>query len=277
MNMQGMMFGGEGPVMKGTWYNPSTGDVFTVRDSFFEDNNYVVATTDGRYLRYEQIQHYMQSDMPEKELKAMIQHKDDKQVKEEIPAEIQNILEDPNDPYSMYDVADDDIYTNTLDKPIGKSLGNINQPRPQVVTPTNMNVAIIEKALKNADKPEFSVNVFWEKYPFKQIEMLKDVMEIPEEEIINWYLDNIEITDVIDAIKEGIKEKILYEVGKDLNDKIETATSGYLSDLESEVKDTYGVSTYTQTCYVVDTPPKIEKPKSKTTKSKTTKTTKKKS
>ena len=116
--------------------------------------------------------------------------------------------------------------------------------------------------LKNADKPEFSVNVFWEKYPFKQIEMLKDVMEIPEEEIINWYLDNIEIADVIDAIKEGIKEKILFEVGKDLQVKIETATSGYISDLESEVKDTYGVSTYNQTCYVVDTPPKIEKPKS---------------
>ena len=45
MIQPGMMFGGEGPVMQGTWYNPTTGDAFTVRDSFFEDNQYVITTT----------------------------------------------------------------------------------------------------------------------------------------------------------------------------------------------------------------------------------------
>ena len=50
MIQPGMMFGGEGPVMQGTWYNPNTGDAFTVRDSFFEDNQYVVTTTDDAYF-----------------------------------------------------------------------------------------------------------------------------------------------------------------------------------------------------------------------------------
>ena len=35
--MHNLIFNGEGPVMEGTWYNPNTGDAFTVRDSFFED------------------------------------------------------------------------------------------------------------------------------------------------------------------------------------------------------------------------------------------------
>ena len=70
--MNGMMFGGEGPVMQGTWYNPNTGDAFTVRDSFFEDNQYVVTTTDGRYLSYNQIQNYIQSDMPLEQLKKQV-------------------------------------------------------------------------------------------------------------------------------------------------------------------------------------------------------------
>ena len=30
----GITFSGDGPMMKGYWYNPSTGDSFTVKDSF---------------------------------------------------------------------------------------------------------------------------------------------------------------------------------------------------------------------------------------------------
>ena len=43
----GLTFGSEGPMMEGTWYNTRTGDSFTVRDSFFEDNQFVITTTDG--------------------------------------------------------------------------------------------------------------------------------------------------------------------------------------------------------------------------------------
>ena len=34
----GLTFGSEGPIIDGTWYNPQTGDSFTVRDSFFGQN-----------------------------------------------------------------------------------------------------------------------------------------------------------------------------------------------------------------------------------------------
>ena len=54
--MQGINFNMEGPIMDGTWYNPNTGDSFTVRDSFFEDNQFMVSTMDGRVLNYNQIQ-----------------------------------------------------------------------------------------------------------------------------------------------------------------------------------------------------------------------------
>ena len=57
--MNNLTFGMEGPIMDGTWYNTQTGDSFTVRNSFFEDNQYIVQTTDGRILRYDQIQNYI--------------------------------------------------------------------------------------------------------------------------------------------------------------------------------------------------------------------------
>ena len=87
-----------------------------------------------------------------------------------------------------------------------------------------MNEAIIEKALKNTEKPEFNVNVIWDNFPLKQIEMLKDIMEIPEDEIIDWYLDNIEMVDIVDAIKTAIRTKILYDECVDLENQIKAIT-----------------------------------------------------
>ena len=49
------MIFGEGPILSGHWYNPSTGDSFTVKDTYFEDNNLYVITTDGRRMNYDMI------------------------------------------------------------------------------------------------------------------------------------------------------------------------------------------------------------------------------
>ena len=212
MIQPGMMFGGEGPVMNGTWYNPHTGDAFTVRDSFFEDNQYVVTTTDGRYFRYDQLQNYIQSDMKLEDLKQM--HETKENTNEILPLEVSNLI-DKSDDEDPVGILPDDL---ELIKP--RSLGNLGD-KPTVanyvkddvklpVTPVNMNSAIIEKALKNTTKPNFSINVEWSNYPSKEIEMLKDIMEIPSDEIVEWYLDNIQFNDFILAFKAAIDDKIRF-------------------------------------------------------------------
>jgi hypothetical protein len=208
MIQPGMMFGGEGPVMTGTWYNPHTGDAFTVRDSFFEDNQYVVTTTDGRYFRYDQLQNYIQSDMKLEDLKKMKVEK--APVKEELPSEVANLINE--DSYSGMMLPEDEALIN---KP--HSFGNIASPmNTPVITgqathePMNVNNTIIEKALKGASKPDFSINVKWNDYPEKQIEMLKDIMEIPVDEIVEWYLNNIQLEDFIMAFKNAIDDKIRF-------------------------------------------------------------------
>jgi hypothetical protein len=212
MIQPGMMFGGEGPVMNGTWYNPHTGDAFTVRDSFFEDNQYVVTTTDGRYFRYDQLQNYIQSDMKLEDLKQM--HEVKENTNEILPLEVSNLI-DKSDDEDPVGILPDDL---DLIKP--RSLGNLGD-KPTVanyvkddiklpVTPVNMNSAIIEKALKNTIKPNFSINVEWSNYPSKEIEMLKDIMEIPSDEIVEWYLDNIQFNEFIMAFKTAIDDKIRF-------------------------------------------------------------------
>lgn len=217
MIQPGMMFGGEGPVMQGTWYNPKTGDAFTVRDSFFEDNQYVVTTTDGRYLRYDQIQSYIQTEMKLDELK---QIKSENVIKqdEQLPAEVSELIS-TNDEYSNDSMMleEDIALINNTHTPV--KLGNIYEPlttqQKQPVGYTtqpmqNMNTAIIEKALKNTVKPDFSINVKWTDYPVKEIEMLKDIMDIPVDEIVEWYLNNIQLEDFIMAFKNAIDDKIRF-------------------------------------------------------------------
>ena len=243
MNTQGMMFGNEGPVMHGTWYNPNTGDAFTVRDSFFEDNQYVVTTTDGRYLKYDQIQNYVQTDMKLEDLK---KRKAENTKKEEVlPSEVANILEgnEPSDPYNEYLLPDEDVLTRGLGfhTPAPK-LGNINEPRTVMQQPSQatMNEAIIVKALKNAPKPELVVDVIWDVYPEKQIEMLKDVMDISEDEIIMWYLENLNMDELVDSLKEAIRYRILCKEGEVIQNKIEdlvpTTQDIKFEELKSEAK-----------------------------------------
>lgn len=209
MIQPGMMFGGEGPVMQGTWYNPNTGDAFTVRDSFFENNQYVVTTTDGRYLNYNQLQNYVQSDMKLEDLKKT--KVNTKPQAEVLPDEVSNLISG-NDQASLIDeliIPEDmdiltkpqlgNIYTNTIKEPVTAA----------TITPASMNTAIIEKALGNTTKPKIMVDVAWEDYPSKQIEMLHDIMSISEEEIVEWYLDNIQMTELVEAVKESIKNNIV--------------------------------------------------------------------
>lgn len=211
MIQPGMMFGGEGPVMQGTWYNPNTGDAFTVRDSFFEDNQYVVTTTDGRYLNYNQLQNYVQSDMKLEDLKKA---KTNAKPKEEIlPDEVNNLISG-NGPASLIDELiipeDMDILTKPQTQLGNIYTNNIKEPNTNaVITPANMNTAIIEKALGNTSKPKIMVDVAWLDYPAKQIEMLHDIMSISEEEIVEWYLDNIQMTELVEAVKESIKNNIV--------------------------------------------------------------------
>ena len=136
--MQGLTFGMEGPNMEGTWYNPHTGDSFTVRNSFFEDNQFIVQTEDGRILKYEQIQEYIKSDKPIN-IQTPVQA-------ETLPAEVTSILE------SSYD---SNILADDLAMISGNSLGNLHTPTPPAQTepqghpePSFSNFTVMHRCLR---------------------------------------------------------------------------------------------------------------------------------
>lgn len=203
----GVTFGMEGPMMEGTWYNTRTGDSFTVQNSFFEDNEFIVQTTDGRVLKYNQMQDYIKSDKPIEMPK--------KQTKSDsilLPPEVAGLLEDEN-----YDnmIMEDDLamiqgqQTLSLGSLTNKVDNLAENPMQVVVSkPVNTNYDIISKALSKRTLPDIQVGIDWLGFPVKEIEMLMDLMDVTEEEIVDWYLDQVDIVTTTAMIKEVIKDYI---------------------------------------------------------------------
>ena len=198
------MFGTQGPMMSGYWVNPRTGDGFTVKDSFFEDGQYVVITMDGRKLGYDAIQNYVQSDKP-------IDTPKPQQKKQELPAEVINELADDST----------EMLPDEMDMIKGNgNLGNL-YAQPRQIEQTSGNELIINKALSKYQQPTIITNVKWEDFPKREMEMLIDIMDIDKSEIVKWYIDKMDINKVAESICVSVKEYIEREFCYDVKENIE--------------------------------------------------------
>jgi hypothetical protein len=183
--MNNLMFNGEGPLMSGTWYNPTNGDSFTVMDSFFQDNQYIVKTTDGRMLDYNFIQNYVKSDTPiQKPQQSAVQKPS------QLPHEVASILD------NGYDMIPEDTM-----------LGNLNN-RGTSYSQVSQNESIISKALSKRELPKTSTKLSWTNFPEKEIMMLVDLMEVNIDEIIDWYVSKVDLNSIKESLHKDIKQFI---------------------------------------------------------------------
>jgi hypothetical protein len=209
--MNGLTFNSEGPIMSGTWYNTITGDSFTVEDSFFEDNQYVVKTTDGRYLKYEQIQNYIKSDKPLDMNNLRLDKSQAQEPVNDLPPEVMGLLE-----------TDDSI----LSTPIGNLYGPVMEPVFTAAPKTQANTSnytIISKALSKRSLPDIQIGIDWNKCPLKEMKMLIDLMDVTEDEIIEWYINNIDVNTTTQIIKSSIKTYIQQLFNPEQNTKAKKA------------------------------------------------------
>lgn len=218
--MNNISFNGEGPVMSGTWYNPQTGDSFTVEDSYFQDNQYLVKTTDGRMLDYNFIQNYIKSDAP-------IPKQNKLSTPTKSPTHPQEVL-DMIQPESNILPEDQAIISgNSFVGPTNSYINNSLQTSTYIEDP------IISRALSRKPLPKIDFKIDDKSFPKKAIDMLIEIMGVTEEEIVEWYINKIDIN----IIKEGIKESLkkIFEV----QDKEEHIEPFYVPEPKKEaIKET---------------------------------------
>jgi hypothetical protein len=217
--MNGINFPIDGPVMSGTWYNPYTKDSFTVRDTFFENNQLMVQTTDGRMMDYNIIQSYVQcdpKDIPSQETKQTTQTKYN-----EIPAEVADLLDTPTPQDAT--ILDEDmalisetqifnrptrlqttinpIATSTRNPVIEQGIGQTEDQR------------LIQRVLSRQQQPSISCNINWTKFPQKQMDVLMDMMGVDLDDVCDFYISKIDLNDIRESIKRDIKTYIESAMG----------------------------------------------------------------
>lgn len=190
-------FNGEGPVMSGTWYNPKTGDSFTVEDSYFQDNQYLVKTTDGRMLDYNFIQNYVKSDAP-------IPKQNTPTKVQSHPQEVLNMIQ------PEASILPEDQALISGNSFVGPTNSYINNS----IETTYKEDPIISRALSKKALPKIDFNIDEKSFPKKAIDMLIEIMGVTEEEIVEWYINKIDIN----IIREGIKDSLrnIFNIQKEI-------------------------------------------------------------
>lgn len=199
------MIFGEGPILTGNWYNPKTGDSFTVRDTYFEDNNFYVITTDGRRMDYNLMSQYVQSDKP------LPKMEEPKPQQPQIPQEVLSQM--TNDGSDDFMTEEDRALIMGVTGELKGSQVSVQQPasiQPKpVVTQESEDDMLVRRILKRASKPAVTCGVKWSNFPEKQFEML-DMMAVDTEKIVEYYLQSIDLEALREEVKFGI-EKYIYD------------------------------------------------------------------
>lgn len=200
------MIFGEGPILTGNWYNPKTGDAFTVRDTYFEDNNFYVITTDGRRMDYNLMSQYVQSDKPIPKME---------QPKPQQPQIPQEVL-------SQMVGNDEDGFMTEEDKALIMGVtGELTGSQVSIQQPTNIHpkpvvlqgqgesedAMLVRRILKRSTTPDVDCKVNWKNFPTKQMEML-DMMAVDVDAIVDYYIKDIDLEQIREIIKEAVRKHI---------------------------------------------------------------------
>ncbi len=213
MNTAGITFDGTAPMMEGTWFNPKTGDVIKIRDTFFENNNYIARTTDGRMLNYSQLQNYVRDDS-----KTPNTNKQEvKPVQQTASAHVQSA---PSvDPDSMLSQEDLDILEglSTPDSAQNRSavqevqngiaerlngIADYIDKRGQELTISDQ---IINRAMEDEDEPRLMVKVSWYA-PIEKLRFLKENMGITDSDIVRWITRTLDSRDLSSDVRDSVTE-----------------------------------------------------------------------
>ena len=229
-NFTGIMM--DGPTIEGVWQNPKTGDFFTVRDSYMEDDDFIIIATDGRRFNYKMLNDYSQTNQKIEELKHsrdMMRRKreqdEDNEVLKLIGTDEEDILTKPlkrNTQPTTQTPSEDAEMDDEINSLMGNYANPVRRPaiaRAPIDTPVyDRSVAYKQPALKDADiigralkrvkAPEIKLDLIFEKYPEKQLDMLVNLMGCEYEDIANWMYEEYFSMDLKSIIIDKIKEML---------------------------------------------------------------------
>lgn len=159
-----------------TWWSRTGQDHFTVRDVIMDPSSgMMITTTDGRMINMDRMDNYIQSDKPVDFTKRTTPRVDVRGLDSETPVQV----EEWNEPIA----------------------------EPMVETPMiSTNHEIIQRAMSEVSKPTVRVSLEFEEYPERELSVLRDVMRVPEDEILDYCYKTWFSSGLDESIKSQLRE-----------------------------------------------------------------------
>lgn len=183
------MMGGPGMSISGKWYNKRTGRTIMVRDSYFDDAGMQVMTADGQMINGDEFSRdYIQCDET-----IYDENGQSTGQSEEID----------------YDAMFSGMKSSTTE--MNYAADTLLKQEAQVIKPTvttvqqENNPALDKLFSKLDDYPSLDINIKWNKIPISELNMLKNIFDLTNDDIAEYIYNNY-CTDV--EIKKAISEAI---------------------------------------------------------------------
>lgn len=210
----GVQFGLEGPMMQGTWINPSTGHKFTVLDSFFQDGQFMVQTTDGQLLDYNTIQNYVQcvnQNGKEVPVDRSVFPSSSPAVQKpgrlpDLPAAVATEIDTTYAPGPEEDnqmIPEDKALTMDPFSAGLPSRSNIYKENPPAIDP---DILMIQKVLNNFPGPKLNISFTWKPAPpSTQLDTLVRTLMVDPSKIVDYYISQLQVENLIPEIQSSLE------------------------------------------------------------------------
>ena len=178
------MLGGPGMQITGKWYNKRTGKTITVRDSYFDSDGMQVMTSSGNMISGDEFtRDYIQCD--------------------------DNVYDANGNPTGQHEEVDyeamfSDMKSSTPEMNYAADALLNQDAQPLQAKPQN-NPALDKLFSKLDDYPTLDVNIKWNKIPISELNMLKNIFDLTNDDIAEYIYNNY-CTDV--EIKNAISEAL---------------------------------------------------------------------
>ncbi len=213
-----LVFNETGPIISGSWMNYKTGDYFTVRDCFMQDNQIVILTTDNRSFNYDMMQDYVQVNNGKNDLSDMSREIKEKNASQSIATDI------PKEVMDLIQSTDVDTYDYKETSKTGNAVGDFiaqNQlGQSQINAIDGEDLLFIKRVLRNVSTPEIKVDVDLNYIPNDKIEILVNTLGVDISNIAEWLIKDIDINDIKNAIKIQIINSLTKKKGKNTQPSI---------------------------------------------------------
>ena len=190
------MLGGPGMQITGKWYNKRTGKTITVRDSYFDDAGMQVMTADGQMINGDEFSRdYIQCDETIYDENGQSTGQSEEIDYDAMFSGMQTSAQGSQTPAQGVNF---DTYT------VFKQDAQVIKPTVPVVQPEN-NPALDKLFSKLDDYPSLDINIKWDKIPISELNMLKNIFDLTNDDIAEYIYNNY-CTDI--EIKKSISNAI---------------------------------------------------------------------